>query len=328
MVLGTFVNTLFLHDLEDHRQVQRHDRNGRAGLGDHRLEHGYVGATADFFAQALGGLVQILLGLAKGAVPVDRPGDLGADVAEGHGAGLWRQYASGVQGIDPQFPVLATHDGHGVGNFLFGSRLDGRLDDGVFVGVDSGRLVRLADWLERRTHQFASLWQLAHRRSQRVDHQIDLAAHFVLDQFDDLGPCFVGEGVTVDRLAVQAFGLGELVEGRGVVPAGGAWLGLGARLFEEHTQGVGTEAERCGDARRQAVAAGGTDHQDLLRTILAHALLAGGFDLITYVQLATGRMRSGADKTANFRVDDGQCLYLVSEYAEGAESRGLEVPLL
>ncbi|MNG29978.1 hypothetical protein D3C84_1154950 [compost metagenome] len=71
-------------------------------------------------------------------MPVDRPGDFSADVAEGHGARLRRQNTGGVQGVDPQLPVLTTHDGDGVGNFLLAGRLDGRLDDGVFVGVDGG----------------------------------------------------------------------------------------------------------------------------------------------------------------------------------------------
>ncbi|MCY1438031.1 hypothetical protein D9M71_542130 [compost metagenome] len=153
--------------------------------------------------------------------------------------------------------------------------------------------------------------QLAHGGGQRVDDQVDLATHFVLDQLDDLGAGFVREGVTVDRLAVQALGLGELVEGGSVVPASSAGLGLGAWFFEEHAQGVGLEAEGRRDAGSQAVAAGSTDDQDLLRAILAYAQLAGGFDLVTDVELAALRMSRGADETANLRMNDGQCLYLV-----------------
>src|SRR5690606_9832478 len=82
-------------------------------------------------------------------------------------------------------------------------------------------------------------------------------------------------------------------------------------LFEEHAQGVGLEAESRGDARRQAIAAGCTDHQDLLRPILAHAQLAGGFDLVTDVELAALRVGRGADETADLRMNDGQCLYLI-----------------
>ena len=37
----------------------------------------------------------------------------------------------------------------------------------------------------------------------------------------------------------------------------------------------------------------------------------GGFDLVTDVELAALRVSRGADETANLRMNDGQCLYLV-----------------
>ena len=55
--------------------------------------------------------------------------------------------------------------------------------------------------------------------------------------------------------------MGELLEGRRVVPAGGARLALAARTLEEHPEGIGAGTERGGDAGSQAIAGGGTDDQ-------------------------------------------------------------------
>ena len=245
------VQALVLHDPVDDGDVQRHHRDRGAGLGDHRLEHGHVGRTARRLqpgVDGVGGAVQVLLGLAQGAMPVDRPGDLGADVAEGHGLGVRRQHAGLGQGVDPQLPVLATHHLHGVGDFLLGGRLDRGLDHLVAVGVHRGGLVRLADRLERRALELAGIRQAAHGRGQRVHDQVDRAAHLA-DQLDGLGADLVGEGVAVDRAAPQAGGLGLAVELGGVVPARVARLLLGAGLLEEHAQGGGAVAEGGGDTR-------------------------------------------------------------------------------
>jgi len=239
-----FVDALLLHDLEGDGHVQRDHRDGSAGLGDDGLHHADVGFEAGVAAtQLLGGVVQVLLGLAQGAVPVHRPGDLGADVAVGDGLGVLGQYAGGAQRVDPQRPVLAAHHSDGVLDFLLGGRLDGGLDHGVLVGVDRGVGERLADGLERRAHHFAGVRQLAHGRGQRIDHQVDRATHLVLDDLDRTRAGFVGERVAVDRLAVQAGLLGRLVERGGVVPTGGAGLLRAAGLLEEHAERGGAVAE-------------------------------------------------------------------------------------
>ena len=81
----------------------------------------------------------------------------------------------------------------------------------------------------------------------------------------------VGESVAIDAAGIQAFLVGELLEGRRVVPAGGARL-LAARTLEEHPEGIGAGTERGGDAGSQAIAGGGTDDQDLLRSVDDEAL--------------------------------------------------------
>ena len=304
---GAFMQAQFLHHLEHDADVQRHHRDGRTGLRHHRFQHRHIRGAAGLpqaRVQALRGLVQVHLGAPQCAVPVDRPGDVGADVAEGHRARAVGQHASLVQRIDPQLPVLPAHHGDGVFDLLLGRRLDGGLDDGVLVGVDRGGGVRRADRLQRRALHFAGGGQLAYRRGQRIDHQVHLAAHFRLDQLDHLGARLVGERIAVDRLAVQAGFLRELVERGRVVPARGAGLLLAAGLLEEHAQRVRAETERRADPRRQAVAAGCTDHQHLLRSVVAHALRARGGDLVTHVELAAERMGGGADEAADFGMDD------------------------
>src|SRR6185312_8027989 len=115
--------------------------------------------------------------------------------------------------------------------------------------------------LQRRTHDLAAAGQLAYGRSERIDDEIDLAAHLALDQFDRAGTSFVGKRITVDRTAVQPGLFGELVERRRVVPAGGARLGFAGRLLEEYAQRVRAIAERRRDARSQPVPGGGADHE-------------------------------------------------------------------
>ena len=267
-----------------------------------------MGTTAlggQLLVDAAGGAVQIFLGATQRTVPVDRPGDLGADVAEGDGAGALSQHAGVVQRLHPQLPILTTHHGDGIFDFLLGGRLDLRFDDGVLVGVDGSRAVGLADRLEHGALHFTAVRQLAHRRGQRVDDEVDFA-HVGLDQLDGLGACLVGEGIAVDGLAVEAFLLGELVEGGRVVPACGAGLLLGARLLEEHAQSIGAITEGCRDACREAIAAGRTDHQHLLRTTvtLVTDCLAGDGDLLGDILLAALGMCGGADEATNLGFDD------------------------
>ena len=303
---GALVQPLLLHDPVDDGDVQRHHRDRGAGLGDHRLEHGHVGlATAGLERRIdrVRGAVQVFLGLAQRTVPVDRPGDLGADVAEGHGLGVGGQHPGLVQRVDPQLPVLAAHHGDGVGDLLGAGRLDRGLDDLVAVGVHRGGLVGLADRLERRALEFAGVGQAPHRRGQRIHHQVDRAAHFA-GQLDRLGAHLVGERIAVDRAAPQARLLGIAVEGGRVVPAGIAGLLLGAGLFEEHAQGGCAVAEGGGDARGQAVAGGRADHQYPFGAIAAHALGLHVLDLVEHVLRAAQRMGGGADEASDFGMDD------------------------
>ena len=139
-----------LHDLIEQRNVERHDRDGGTGLGDQRLVHGDPGLAAErreFAVERALDAFEVLLGLADGAVLVDRPGEFRADVGIGEGMRARGEQSCGEQGVDPHFPILAAHHGHGLGDFVALGRRDGDLIDlaggGVegFVSISAGRSV-------------------------------------------------------------------------------------------------------------------------------------------------------------------------------------------
>src|SRR5690554_5869479 len=107
----------------------------------------------------------------------------------------------------------------------------------------------------------------------------------------------MGEGIAVDRLAVEALGLGEFVESSGIVPTRRARLFLTTGLLEKNAQGVGTVAEGCGNPRRQAIAAGGTYHQHPLGSLgLVEGTRASRLDLLKYILFTANGMGGGADE--------------------------------
>ncbi len=319
---AAFVGALFLHHLEQQRQVERHGRNGRAGLGDHGLQHRHARVAADFrqlFAQAQHLGVQVLLGRTDRAVPVDCLGDLFAHVGEGRGGAAVGQHAGVGQRVDPHLPVFATHHRDGASDLFRGSRLQGGFRDYFLVGIQAAQGDRLADRLQRGADDFTGLGVLATRRRQAVDDLVDLA-EIGLDHFDGLRLHFIGEGIAVDALGVQAGFVGVLVERGRVVPARGARLGFGTRALEENAQGRGAAAEGSGDARSQAVAGGGADHQHALGAVLDRRTRADVVDLLLDRGFAAGRVGGDADEAADARFDDHGYLGL-ADAAHGALSR-------
>ena len=249
------------------------------------------------------GAVQIFLGAAQSAMPVDWPGQIGTDVGVGHGLGAVSQHAGITQGSHPQLPILTAHHCDGVLDLFLVRRLDGGGDDLVLVGIDGGGGVDLTDRFEGRAHHFAGFRHLAHRRGQGVDNQINLT-QILLDKLDHLGAALVGEGIAVDALGVEARLFGCLVEGGRVVPASGTGLGLGARFFKEDAEGGGAATEGSRNPGGQAITGGSADHQHLLGAILDGALGLGISDLATNIGFTTDRMSGGADKAANLGFDD------------------------
>ena len=310
------MGALLFHHLEQQRQVQRHDRDRRAGLGDHGLEHRHAGVAlerSEVFAQGQNFLVQVFLGFANGAVPIDVLGQLLTQVGERGGLGAFGQYIGVTQGVDPQLPVFAAHDLHGTVDFFLGRRLKRGVDHYALVGVDTAQGHGLADWLESGIMHHAlrvgTAW-----RGQAVDHQVDLAQVF-LDGLDGQALDLVGERVAVDALGVQAFFHGKLLERRAVVPAGGAQLAFFAFFLKKHAQGVGAAAKRSTDARGQAVAGGGTEDQYLFRAAFDDAVFGYVVDLLFDVRFTANRVSGHTDKATNPRFDDHKnfCLFQGAE---------------
>ena len=110
-----------LHHLVEHRDVQGHRRDHGAGPGDQGLvdrNQGPAAGGGQLAVQLARRGLQVLLGLADGPVPIDRGGEGRADVGEGHGERVPGQQPLAPQRLDPQPPVLSSHDLHGVADLL------------------------------------------------------------------------------------------------------------------------------------------------------------------------------------------------------------------
>ena len=132
------------HHLVEQRDVERDDGDGGAGLGDEGLVDGNPGLAVErgqLFIEDFLNALQVFLGLADRAVFVNRPGDRGSDIGVGNGADAIGEDTGFQQGVDPQFPIRATHDSHGLVNIVALGGLDGDFIDHsaggveVFVGV-------------------------------------------------------------------------------------------------------------------------------------------------------------------------------------------------
>ena len=299
------MGALLFHHLEQQRQVQRHDRDRRTGLGNHGLEHRDAGIAlkcGEVVAQGQDFLVEVFLGLADGAVPVDILGQLFAQVSERGSLGAFCQHVGVTQGVDPQLPVFAAHHFDGTVDFFLGRRLQRGVDHNALVGVDPAQGHSLADRLEGGVMHHA-LRVGAAWRGQAVDHQVDLAQVF-LDGFDGQALDLVRERIAIDALGVQAFFGGKLVESGAVVPAGRAALAFFAFFFKKHAKGVGATTKRGTDTRSQAVTGGRTEHQDFLRAAFDGTVFGHIVDLLFDVRFAANRVGGHTDKATNPRFYD------------------------
>lgn len=247
---GVFVGAFGLHYLVEQGDVEWDDRDCGARLGDegfvdrdprlavYRSEPGVECALGAF---------KVFFGSADGAVFIDRPGDFGADVGVGDSGDAGGENPGFVEGVDPHFPVLATHHGDGLPNVVaIGGRQGDLVDDaggGVEVFVGKG----LTDRFEHGFVGFSGIGIGAARRSEAVDDAIDLA-EVCLDGVDDGGLHFIREGVTIEGSGVKAGGVGFAFESGGVIPTGSATTIFLAGFFEEDAEGRGIAAEGCRDA--------------------------------------------------------------------------------
>ena len=119
-------------------------------------------------------LVQVLLGGADGAMPVDIPGQLLADVSVRGGFGAVSQHAGFVQRVYPHLPVLAAHHRHGVVDLLLRGRFEMEILHLLLVGIHAFLRGGAADGFERGVVHDAGDRVLPARRGQAVNHQVDL----------------------------------------------------------------------------------------------------------------------------------------------------------
>ena len=306
---AALVHAALFHHLEQDRQVDRHGGNGGAGLGDHRLEHRHAriaAARRQPRADVQHPAVEILLRGADGAVPVDIPGQLLADVRVGRGLGAGGEHVRLVQRLDPHLPVLAAHNRHGVVDFRLGGRLEMEFLHLFLVRVDAFLRGRRADRLEGRVVCDTGARMLAPRGRQAVHDEVHVS-HVRADLIDRTRLDLVAERVAVDAARIQPRLLGRSVECRRVVPARRPRLALGAGLFKEDSQRLGPTAERRDDAGSKAVAGRCADHQHAFRAAPHGTLGTHVIDLPLHVAGAALGMGGGAEKAANAGLDDHRC---------------------
>ncbi|OQB93388.1 MAG: hypothetical protein BWX86_01671 [Verrucomicrobia bacterium ADurb.Bin122] len=304
---AAFVQALLLHDPVKDRDVERDDRDRRAGLGDEGLvdrdESAAVAVGLEHRVDAAAGALEVVFGHADGAVLVNRPGDVGPDVGVGDGGGAGGDEVGVFEGLHPHLPIFTAHDGDGVVDLGLRGRVDGDEADLTLVGIDGLVGVGLSDGLEHGLVYGAGLGMRAARRGERIDHEVD-RAHVAADDFEGLALQVVGKGVAVEIGGVEAGCAGGVGKCNRVVPAGGGGAVFFGGTFEKDAEGLGPGTEGGRDARGQAVTGGRANHEDVLGTALDGALTLHVIDLLLDVGGAAGGVRSHTDKATNSGFDD------------------------
>jgi hypothetical protein len=173
----------------------------------------------------------------------------------------------------------------------------------LLVGIHTFLHGRAADRFKGGVVHDASDRMLPTRRCQAVDHQINLA-QIGLNGVDGLLLDLIAERITVDALRVQAIGPGIVMESGRVVPAGGPGFYFRAFFLKENPECGGAATKGSGDARGQAIAGGGTDHQHALGSIGNRPPALDDIYLPFDVGSATRRVSGGTNKSANAWLDN------------------------
>ena len=301
-----FVGAFGLHDLVEQRDVKWHDRDCRTCLGDECLVHRDPCLAVEWFEFGVEFALhafEVFLGAADGAVLVNRPSDFGSDVRISNRLHALGEKAFGEQRVYPHLPIFATHHGYGLCDIIALGGLDGDFIHNAGAGVEVTVGIALADRLEHGFVDFAGFGIGAAWRGEAVNHAVDLA-EVAFDRGDHLGLHRVGEGIAIERASVESGSAGFIFECGRVVPSGGAALvGFGG-FFEKDTDRRSARAKGGGDARGEAVAGGGADHEDLLRSVGDGAAIFHDGDLLGNMLGAADRMSGGADESTDFGCDD------------------------
>ena len=256
---GPLVRARLLHHLVENADVKRHHRDGRRGLRDQPLVDADPGGAADAAGEPGRQLarlrLQVLLGLADRARPVDGERQRRTDVAVGDGAAAPRQQVGLAQRAHPVGEVLAAHHlARGLDLGVAGGRdLDGH--DLIVAQVDALAAVGGPQRLQHRVVRRAGRRVGAPGRSQAVDDQIQPGAD-ALQVRQRLLFHLAAEGVAVDDRHVAPRRARPLLQGGQVVPAGRGGLvplrrpleadGGPARAVPEHRAGqAGQPVARC-----------------------------------------------------------------------------------
>ena len=253
---------------------------------------------------SLAGRFDIFLGHADGAIGVDGPSEFGADVRIGDGLDSIVEDVGIRESIHPKLPVVATHDFHGVGDFLFGGGSDGDFLDFAFIGVKGFVGVVATGGFENGFENLTAIRVGATGRGQTVNNEVYFAAHLVFDDLDGLCFQFVGEGVAIEAFGEEAFRVCGFFKSSGVVPSSASGTFFGTGFLKKQTEGLCAGGEGRDNAGGEAVSSGSTDDQDAFRAVVDRAFGFYVVDLFLNVRCATVRMRSGANEAANFWFDD------------------------
>ena len=70
------------------------------------------------------------------AVLIDIPGNFRSDIGIGDGSGTFGDQSGLIQGGDPAFPIVATHNRCGIRDLFVGGGLDRHVTHDALVGID------------------------------------------------------------------------------------------------------------------------------------------------------------------------------------------------
>ena len=152
---AALVHPALLHHPHQQPQIDGQYGNIGARLGHQRLADADPGMAAKFGqlqVDRLGGAVQVLLGVAYGAVPIKGIGGCGAYVGVGHRLHPGGQTVGILQGLHPLLPVLTPHHCDGIVDLLGAGQRQGLLHQGIVLQAEPPAGEGLPRGLEHGAH--------------------------------------------------------------------------------------------------------------------------------------------------------------------------------
>ena len=178
-----------------------------------------------------------------GAVAVDRPGQLGTDVAVGEGAASGREHPAPGERLHPHGPVLAPHHRHRGVDLLPCGRLQFDVGHLGPVGVQRLRAVGRTDRLQHRREGLSRVGMGPPGRRQRIHHAV-YRREIPLQGGHDTLLRLVGERIAVVASRREARSGSPGLESGRIVPARGTRTPASGRPVEEDPE-RGRPAPEC-----------------------------------------------------------------------------------